>query len=221
MPKRRVPPLRSEPSFGVGRAAHEQDVRGGGDGLGVVDDGGAAVEADDGGEGRLDARDAALAFERLHQRGLFADFVGAGAGLGDDVEVEALDAEDVLAEEALGVGVGDGALDDVEEVAILAAQIDEAHLRADGEAGDHGAFDDGVRVFEEDDVVLAGAGLGLVAVDQDVLGLGARLLGTKLHFMPVGKPAPPRPRRPEAFMVSMIQPGMASRPWAMAFCTAL
>ena len=46
-------------------------------------------------------------------------------------------------------------------------------------------------------------------------------LGTKDHFMPVGKPAPPRPRRPEAFMVSMIQLAIFSGPWAMAFCTAL
>ncbi len=76
--------------LGVGLAAHEQDVRGVGDGLGIVDDRGAAVEADDGREGRLDAGHAALAFERLHQRGLFADLVGAGAGLGDDVEVDAL-----------------------------------------------------------------------------------------------------------------------------------
>ena len=141
-----------------------------GDGLRVVDDGGAAVEADDGREGRLDAGDAALAFERLHEGGLFADLVGAGAGLGDDVEVDA-GAEDVLAEKALGVGVGDGLFDDLEQVAILAAQIDEAQLRADGEAGDHGAFDDRVRIVEEDDVILAGAGLGFVAVDQDVLRL--------------------------------------------------
>ena len=94
--------------LGVGLAAHQQDVRRAGDGFGVVDDGGAAVQADDGGEGRLDAGHAALAFERLHEGGLFADLVGARAGLGDDVEVDAR-AEDVLAEEALRVGVGDGA----------------------------------------------------------------------------------------------------------------
>jgi hypothetical protein len=89
--------------------------------------------------------------------------------LGDDVEVDA-GAEDVFAEEASGVGIGHGFFDDLEEVAVLAAQIDEAELRADGQASDHGAFDDGVRIFEEDDVVFAGAGFGLIAVDQDVLG---------------------------------------------------
>ena len=98
--------------FGVVRGADAEDVRNGGDGLGVVDDGGPAVESDDRGEGRADARDAALAFQRFHQRGFFADFVRAGAGLGDDVEVDA-GAEDVLAEEALGVGLGDGALHDL------------------------------------------------------------------------------------------------------------
>ena len=32
-------------------------------------------------------------------------------------------------------------------------------------------------------------------------------LGMNDHFMPVGKPAPPRPRRPEAFTSSMIASG--------------
>ena len=73
----------------VGLAAHQQNVRRVGNRLGVVDDGGAAVQADHGREGRPDARDAALAFERLHQRRLFADLVRARAGLRDDVEVEA------------------------------------------------------------------------------------------------------------------------------------
>src|SRR6185312_15243439 len=35
-------------------------------------------------------------------------------------------------------------------------------------------------------------------------------LGTKDHFMPVGNPAPPRPRRFEAFICAMIQSGPCS-----------
>ena len=50
-------------------------------------------------------------------------------------------------------------------------------------------------------------------------GLG-EVLGTNSTSCPVGKPAPPRPRSPLAFMVSMIHPGIASGPCAMAFCTA-
>ena len=172
-------PFRAE--LGVGLAAHEQDARGGGNSLDVVDDGRTAIEADNGGEGRLDAGDAALALERLHQGGLFADLVRPGASLGDDVEVDALFAEDVLAQDPLCVGVGNGLLDDLEQITVLATEIDKAHLCADGETGDHGALDHGVRIFKEDDVVLAGAGLGLVAVDQDVLGL-FRLLGDKGPF---------------------------------------
>ena len=160
-------------------------MRDGGDGFGVVDDRGSAVEADDRGEGRLDARDAALAFERFHQRGFFAHFVGAGAGLRDDLEF-GFGPEDVFAEEALRVGIGDGLLHDLEEVAVFAAQVDEADLGADGEAGDDGSFNDGVRIVQEDQVVLAGAGLAFVAVDQNVLGLG-RLLGHERPLQAGGK----------------------------------
>ena len=53
--------------------------------------------------------------------------------------------------------------------------IDVGGVRADGDGGDHGAFDDGVGVVLEDEAVLAGAGLALIAVAQHVLGLGALL----------------------------------------------
>src|SRR6185312_11006302 len=171
--------------FGIGFAAHQQNVRHGGDGFGVVDDGGAAVESDYSREWRLDAGNAALAFERLHQRRLFADFVRASAGLRHDVEVDA-GTEDVLAEEAPGVGIGDSLLHDLAQVAILAAQVDEAHLRADGEPGDHGAFNYGVRIVQKDEMVLAGAGLTFVSVDEDVLGL-VRLLWNERPFKSRGK----------------------------------
>ena len=49
---------------------------------------------------------APLALEALEQAGLVAGDVGAGAAVHDDLEVEAR-AEDVLAEEALRVRVGD------------------------------------------------------------------------------------------------------------------
>ncbi len=97
--------------------------------------------------------------------------------MSDDVEVEAA-AEDVFAEEAFGVGVGDGALHDCEEVPVFAAQIDEAHFGLDGEAGDDGAFDDGVGILLEDEAVLAGAGFGFVAVDEDIFRL-VGLLGNE------------------------------------------
>src|SRR5579859_3759747 len=84
-------------------------------------------------------------------------------------------AEDVFAEKALGIGVCYCLLHDLDEVAIFAAQIDEAHLRADSEAGDDGAFDDRVGVVQEDEVVFAGAGLGLVSVDQNIFGFGGLL----------------------------------------------
>ena len=40
---------------------------------------------------------------------------------------------------------------------------------------------------------------------------GCRTLGMKLHLRPEGKPAPPRPRRPDFFIWSMIQSRPLSR----------
>ena len=160
--------------FGILLAAHEQDGRNAGEGLGVVDDRRPAPESDDGRKRRTDAGNAALAFERLHEGGLFADLVGSGAAMPIDLEIVA-GAEDVLAADAARIGVGDSLLHDLQQVAVLAADIDVGGVRADGDGGDHGAFDDGVGIVLEDEAVLAGSGLALIAVAEYVLGLGALL----------------------------------------------
>ncbi len=66
---------------------------------------GQPYRADNGREGRLDARIAALAFQRFHQCRFFAAFVCAGAGVRADIEIEA-GAKNILAQIALRVGFG-------------------------------------------------------------------------------------------------------------------
>ncbi len=67
-----------------------------------------------------------------------------------------------------------------------------------------------VRIVQEDQVVLAGAGLALVAVDEDVLGLG-RLLGNEgpLHAGREARAA--AAAQAEAFISLMIQSGPCAR----------
>src|SRR5277367_781037 len=125
---------------GVPIAAAANDGGHGAERFHIVDHRGAAVQADDGGKGRLDARIAALAFERFHQRGFFAAFVGARAGVGREVEIKSA-AENILAEKAFGVGFGDRGFQDVNNVAIFAADVGVALIGTDGAAGDHHAFD--------------------------------------------------------------------------------
>src|SRR5262249_27492832 len=136
----------------------------------VVDDRRTAVQADDSGEGRLDARVAALAFERFHQRGFLAALVSARTGMNQQIEVEA-GAEDVFAEITAFVGFGDGRIHDVQHVAVFTANIDKAVMRIDGTARDDDAFNQLVRVHFHQRAVLAGAGLGFIGVADDVPGL--------------------------------------------------
>ncbi len=105
--------------LGVLLAAHPEDVGNGGQRLDVVDQRRAVVQALDGGEGRLQARVAALALERVEQAGLLAADVGAGAPVEDEADRQ-VRAEDPLAQVAGFGRLGDRRLEDVGLVGVLA-----------------------------------------------------------------------------------------------------
>ena len=124
---RRVPPF-----FGVPRSAYHSAppsriVRHAGQSLGIIDYRRTAPQSDHGRKGRPNAWNPALALERLHQRRLFADFVGARAAVPINVEVASA-AENVFAEKSLGIGIGNRLLHDLQQIAVLAANVDVASL---------------------------------------------------------------------------------------------
>ena len=164
---------------------------------------------DDGGEGRPDARIAALAFERFHQRRFFAAFVGARAGVRDQIEIESA-AENIFAEIARGVGFFDGRVHDVQHVAIFAANVDVALMRADRAPGDDDAFDQLMRIHFHQRTVLAGAGLALIGVAENVFRL-RRFLG---HEAPLHARWESPRRRARADSISSLRrrPARASFP---------
>src|SRR5271156_2707049 len=156
---------------GIPIAAAANDRRDGAERFHVVNHRGAAVQANDGGEGRFDPRIAALAFERFHQRGLFAALVGARAGVGRKLEIKSA-AENILAQKTLGVGFGDRGFQDINNVAILSADVGVALIRTDGASGDYHPFDQLVWVHFQQRTIFGSAGFALVAIRQNVFRLG-------------------------------------------------
>src|SRR5262249_11029573 len=111
---------------------------------------------------------------RVQERGLLAADVGAGAAVQRELELVAR-AGDALAEPAALVGLLDRLLQDEVLPHHLAADVDVGVMTVDREAGDDRPLDELVRVPVEELAVLAGAGLGLVGVDDEIDGL--RVLG--------------------------------------------
>ena len=136
--------------------------------LDVVDQGRPAVEALDRRERRLEARVAALSLERVEQRRLLAADVGAGAAVDDHLDPVAA-AEDVLAQVAGLVRLGDGAVEDVGHRRVLAPDEHEPPARAGGQRRDRDPLDQLVRVLLHQLAVLERARLRLVGVAAQVL----------------------------------------------------
>ena len=122
-------------------SAVQRDVGRIGQRLDVVDDRRLAEIADRHREGRADARLARLALEQFDQRQFLAANVGARAEMDLDVEVEALRAADARAEQPVPAHRLELGLQRLEQIAVFAAQIEEASRRADDEAGDRHALE--------------------------------------------------------------------------------
>src|SRR5579862_7719378 len=108
---------------GVPLRPAKNNVRNAGQGFSIVNYGRPAPESNHGREGRPDARNPALALERFHERRFFSHFVGARAAVPVNVEILSA-AENVFAEKAARVHVGNLLLHDFEKIAVLAANVD-------------------------------------------------------------------------------------------------
>src|ERR1700722_7274237 len=147
----------------------------------VVDHRGAAVQTGDGRERRPNAGIAALAFERFHQGRFFAALVGSRASVGDHIEIETA-AQNIFPHVSARVSFGQRRIDDIQDVAIFAANVDVAFRCVYRAPGDHYAFDQLVRVELHERTVFAGAGLAFVGVAENIFRFAAGFLGDETPF---------------------------------------
>ena len=156
------------------------DGRHAGQGFDVVHDRRAAEQAVHRGKRRLDARIGALALQGFDQAGLLAADVGARAAVHVHVEVEAA-AEDVRAQQPVGVGRGNGPFQTLRAVRELAPDVDVGGMGADGVGRDEDAFQQHVGIVFDDGPVLERSGLALVGVAAQIDGL-VGILGQEAPF---------------------------------------
>ena len=99
-----------------------------------------------------------------------------------DVEVEIPAVHIVLADQLGLVGLVDRGLQTFTLADEFAADIDVAGVGAHGAAGDQAALDQEMRIVPHDLAVFAGAGLGFVGIDHQIMRPAIRLLGHERPF---------------------------------------
>src|SRR3990167_1728156 len=156
----------SEPGEPFGAAT--QDRRRDRNRFDIVDRRRAAIKSGAGRKRRLQARLALLALKAFKERGFLAANISAGAVMDKKVEIKTRPAG-VLADQSRRIGFIDRLLQGDALVDIFAAKIDVAGLRLHREGGDEAAFDQKMRIVTHDVAILAGAGLGFVGVDDEIM----------------------------------------------------
>jgi hypothetical protein len=104
-------------------------------------------------------------------------------------------AQDVVAEQAVASWPVDRDPQPLDRERVLRPDVDVCLGRADRVGGEGHAFDEAVRVAFDDGAVHERAGVALVGV-ADRYFCSAGCCSAIFHLRPVGKPPPPRPRRP-------------------------
>ena len=145
-------------AVGIGFTAFTDNRRHRAQRLHVVDNRRAAVQSHDGGKRRLDARIAALALERFHQRRFFAAFIRASASVNQQIKINSRP-KNIFSQITAGIGFRDGRIHSVQHVAVFAANVNEALVGVDGATRDNHAFNQLVRIHLHQRPVFAGARL--------------------------------------------------------------
>jgi hypothetical protein len=140
-----------------------------------------------------------------HQRRLFAADKSAAAETEFDIKIKA-GTEDILAQETVFTGLINRDLQTVDGDRILGTDIDKALVRADRKTAIVIASRTTWGSPSRTERSINAPGSPSSALQQTYFtGAGPM---ANCHFIPVGKPAPPRPRSPEALMMSTTSWGV-------------
>ena len=142
-----------------------------------------------------------VALDHLEQRLLLAEEVLLGTGDDDELAVAA---------DARVLHLDDGTRDELPLLLEARLERDERLLGVDHERGDEQPFDDLVRVGAQQGAVLERPRLALGAVARPRTGATPAATRTLVHLVPVGNPAPPRPRSPARLTSAMVASGPSS-----------
>ncbi len=164
------------------------DVRHAGPGLDVVQDRWLVPQATLGGVDVLVSGLADATLDRPHQRARLAADKGSTAAADLDLQVETR-AENVLAQQTRFSGLLQGEADMLDRQGVFVADVDIARGSAHSVGADDDAFENAVRVGLQQAAVHERAGIALVGIADDVLGLSVGSVG-RLPLASGGKACP-------------------------------